>query len=188
MTGMAAALTPSPLPSATVGTANGRFRSGLRGWRQLRDDRPTRLAELDPWSTRHLDALIGLEETAGAAVEGDTLLHFDIRADDVLLTPERVWFVDWPHVCVGAAWVDMVLFAPSVTMQGGPPPEQVIALHPGCRTADTVDVTAAVVATAGFFTHRSLQPTPPGLPTLRAFQAAQGAVARQWVAQRIGWT
>ena len=188
MARMAAALTPSPLPSATVGTANDQFGSRLRGWRQLRDDRPTRLAQLDAWSTRHLEALVGLEATAEAVVEGDTLLHFDVRADNVLLTPKRVWFVDWPLACVGAAWVDMVLFAPSVTMQGGPPPEQAIALHPGCRTADTVDVTAAVVAMAGFFTHRALQPPPPGLPTVRAFQAAQGVVARRWVAQRTGWT
>ena len=188
MAGMAATLTPSPLPSATVGTATDQFGSRLRGWQQLRDEQPTRLGQLDAWSTRHLDALIGLEAAAEAVVGGDTLLHFDVRADNVLITPNRVWFVDWPLACVGAAWVDIVLFAPSVTMQGGPPPESVIALHPGYRTTDTADVTAAIVAMAGYFTHRALQPPPPGLPTLRAFQAAQGVVARQWVAQRICWT
>jgi hypothetical protein len=30
--------------------------------------------------------------------------------------------VDWPHACRGAAFVDVVLLAPSVAMQGGPQP------------------------------------------------------------------
>jgi hypothetical protein len=38
---------------------------------------------------------------------------------------------------------------------------------------------------AGYLTHQSLQPAPPGLPTLRAFQAAQGAVARRWLSELI---
>ncbi len=155
--------------------------------KQLRDERPSRLAQLDPWSVQHLEALIALEALAPTAVVGETLLHFDVRADNVLLTPERVWFVDWPHACLGAAWVDVVGLAPSVTMQGGTPPEQVAARHPAYRQADPAAITAAVAALTGFFVHRSLQPAPPGLPTLRAFQAAQGAVARAWLAQRTGW-
>jgi thiamine kinase-like enzyme len=131
--------------------------------------------------------LADLELSAIAAVTGETLLHFDVRADNVLLTDDRVWFVDWPHASVGAAWVDVVCFAPSVTMQGGPPPEEVIARHPACRTADPSAITATVAAVAGYFTHRALQPPPPGLPTVRAFQAAQGLVARRWLAQRTGW-
>ena len=71
-------------------------------------------------------------------------------------------------------------------MQGGPPPEQVVARHPAARSAEPASITAAVAAIAGYFTHRALQPPPPGLPTLREFQAAQGKVARAWLAQRTG--
>lgn len=184
---LSSALTPSPLSPPLVGDARVEFGERLCGWGQLRDARPSPLDRLDGWSVRHLDALAALEAQAPAAVAGDTLLHFDIRADNVLLTPERVWIFDWPLACVGAAWVDVVFFAPSVRMQGGPPPEAVIMRHPACRAADTDAITAAVAAVAGFFTHRSLQPPPPGLPTVRAFQAAQGAVAREWLAQRTGW-
>jgi Ser/Thr protein kinase RdoA (MazF antagonist) len=35
---------------------------------------------------------------------------------------------------------------------------------------------------ADYFTERSLQPPPPGLPTVRQFQAAQGEVTRRWLA------
>jgi Ser/Thr protein kinase RdoA (MazF antagonist) len=189
---MAAALTPSPVPTTIVSSASDAFGGWLRGWQLIRDERlmstSSQASRLDAWSARHLEALADLELSAAAAVVGETLLHFDVRADNILLTVDRVWFVDWPHACVGAAWVDAVWFAPSVTMQGGPSPEEVIARHPACRTADPAAITATVAAVAGYFTHRALQPPPPGLPTLRAFQAAQGVVARTWLAQRTGWS
>src|SRR5262249_50391011 len=119
--------------------------------------------------------LAELEARAPDAVAGDTLLHFDLRADNILLGADYVWFVDWPHACVGAAWLDMVTFAPSIRMQGGPPPEDVIERHPAYRAADPAYVTAAIAAVAGFFIRGSLQPPPPGLPTLRAFQAARAS-------------
>jgi Phosphotransferase enzyme family len=185
---LGAALTPSPLLPPLVETASEEFATRLCGWQLLCTEEPPRLARLDPWSQRHLAALAELEALAPAAVAGETLLHFDIRADNLLLTEERVWFVDWPLACVGAAWVDLAFFAPSVAMQGGPPPEELRMRSATGRAADPNALTAGVVAMAGFFTHRSLQPPPPGLPTLRAFQAAQGVVARQWVAQRTGWS
>ena len=61
------------------------------------------------------------------------------------------------------------------------------------RKANSVPILAGslivvvVAAVAGFFTSRALQPPPSGLPTVRAFQAAQGDVARRWLAQRTGW-
>lgn len=181
------ALTPSPLPPNTVSTAIHEFTESLCGWRRLQTEAPSRIDGLDGWSMRHLDALAELEAAAPAAVDGNTLLHFDTRADNMLLTADRVWFVDWPLACTGAAWVDVMFFAPSVTMQGGPSPEEVCSHHPAYRAADPAALTAAIAATAGFFTHRSLQPPPPGLPTVRAFQAAQGIIARRWLAQRTGW-
>ena len=39
-----------------------------------------------------------------------------------------------------------------------------------------------IAALAGFFTYQAAQPDPPGLPTLRSFQRAQGAVACEWLA------
>ena len=176
-------LTPSPLPAAVVGTAGDDF---VRGWSRLREEQPSLLCCVDEWSRRHLEALVAIEETVGDLLVGDTLLNCDIRADNILLTPECVWFVDWPHAIVGPPWLDVVAFAPSVTMQGGPHPEEVISRHSACSAADGEAVTAAVVALAGYFTRQAAQPPPPGLPTVRAFQNAQGAIAREWAAHRTG--
>ena len=58
--------------------------------------------------------------------------------------------------------------------------------HPQARRADPDALTAVVAAVAGFFTGEGLRPAPAGLPTLRAFQAAQGEAARAWLARRTG--
>ena len=183
---LADALTPSPLPVTLAGSATRAFQRSINGWRQLSEGPPSDLGSLDAWSRRNLDRLVELESQAPDAVDGDTLLHLDVRADNILLAENRVWLFDWASACVGASWVDAVGFAPSVAMQGGPPPEQVIARHPAARSADPASITAAVASVAGYFTRGALQPPPPGLPTLREFQAAQGAVARDWTAVRTG--
>jgi len=155
-------------------------------WRKLVEERP---ASIDAWSARHLDTLTGLEAEAPAAATGNTLLHLDLRADNLLLTPEdRVLVVDWPHARVGASWIDAVFFAPSVAMQGGPWPEALVAKHPHVRHVDPEAITAVVAAVAPGSSPGRVGPRPasPGLPTLRPFQASQGEVARGWLAHRTG--
>ena len=46
-------LTPSPLPVAIAGRASDVFATEIRGWRRLRDEHPSRLAQVDGWSRRH---------------------------------------------------------------------------------------------------------------------------------------
>jgi aminoglycoside phosphotransferase (APT) family kinase protein len=184
---MAVALTPAP---PTIPRVADRLRESFSGWRRLavahaagEDD----LAGLEPWAARHLDRLADLEAGWPQATEGSTLLHSDLRADNLLLTPTRVVAVDWPWASVGAAWVDLLLLLPSVAMQGGPDPEPTFAAHPVAAEADPGAVTTALAAWAGFLVEGSRQPPPPGLPTLRAFQHGQAVVALEWLRQRTGW-
>jgi hypothetical protein len=198
--------TPSPIE--TVPSVAGYFAEDLRGWRELaalghpgphedghmdsRQDghpglHPYLLTRLDGWSARHLDQLAELESQWPEAAAGITLLHSDVRADNMLITDDGVVFVDWPHACTGAPWFDVVAFAPSVAMQGGPDPEWVLGRAQSAEGADPDAVTAVVAAVAGYFTWQALLPDPPGLPTVRAFQAAQGEPARAWLRQRTGW-
>ena len=173
-------LTPSPVAADQAGAD---FARTINSWTLLLDDSPP---GLDEWSLRHLERLASIEASV-ADVVGETLLHLDIREDNVLLTDKRVYFVDWPHAQVGPPWIDAICFAPSVEMQGGPKPDQVLAAWPGGIRADPDEVNAVVASVAGFFTHRALLPPAPGLPGLREFQAAQGEVARRWLARRTGW-
>lgn len=184
---LAALLTPSPVEAPSAAVAVG---ESMHGWRTLaadsaagRDD----LAGLDPWAARHLGLLAELESGWEDGAAGDTLAHGDLRADNLLLTPDgRVVVVDWPHACLAAPWFDLVLMLPSVRMQGGPPPEGLFARQKAAAGADPAAVTAVLAALTGFFLSRARHPAPPGLPTLRAFQAAQGRVALAWLRERLG--
>jgi thiamine kinase-like enzyme len=180
---LSSALTPSPLGDTR--TATEAVRRTICGWQRLVGAGTS--DGLDAWSQRHLVQLADLEARAPDAVRGDSLLHFDVRADNILMDDQRVWFVDWPHACTGAAWFDVVGMAPSVVMQGGPPAEEVFARYPGAEAVDAARVTQAVATVAGYFTYQALQPPPPGIPTVRAFQSAQASIAREWLAQRTGW-
>jgi Ser/Thr protein kinase RdoA (MazF antagonist) len=180
---MHAELTPSPVPDIEALSAYAVHLFG--GWSTLASlGAPD---ELDPWAAAHLDRLAELESGWPEACAGQTLVHGDVRADNVLIAGERVMFVDWPHACVGNAAFDVVAWAPSVSLEGGPPPEELLALHDLLQRSDPDSVTVLLAAISGFFVSRSLTPAGPGLPTLRAFQAAQGAVALEWLQRRTGW-
>ena len=144
--------------------------------------------DLDEWSRRHLDRLAELDAQAPAATVGSHLLHVDVRTDNVVLAhaaPSADVLVDWPGASLGAPWVDLVALLPALHLDGGPPPSAVMEGAPLARAADPGAIDTFVVALAGYFTRSSLLPAPPGLPTLRPFQAAQGAIARDWSAQRL---
>jgi hypothetical protein len=178
---MAADLTPAPIDPGD--TAADGFRRTINGWQMARQHGETRL---DDWALRHLDRLAELEAAAPEASAGDTLLHFDARADNILIAGRRVYLVDWPWARVGAPWVDWVAMAPSVAMQGGPDPETFLRrFGVGHIPRHAIDSVACSIA--GFFCVHALDPPPPGIPTVRAFQAAQGRVAVRWLRERTGW-
>jgi Phosphotransferase enzyme family len=176
-------LTPSPLPALEPLAVYGRRLFG--GWGELASVGAP--SGLDPWAAEHLDRLAELESGWPQACAGATLVHGDVRADNVLLAGGEVVFVDWPHGSVGNPAFDVVGWAPSVVLEGGPSPEDLLSRHGPSRRADPDAVTVLLAAVSGFFVARSFEPSPPGLPTLRPFQAAQGEVALAWLRRRTGW-
>jgi hypothetical protein len=180
---LAALLTPCPLPD--IPSIVVEWREDFDHWRVAAAGGPP--PALNGWARRNLDRLAALEAGWEPAAAGDTLLHMDLRADNLLVTPERVWVVDWPHATRGAALFDILAMAPSVAMQGGPDPQTLLSLSATGRHADRDRVAALVCALAGYFALQALQPAPPGLPTVRAFQAAQGETAVRWLAELTGW-
>jgi len=174
-------LTPSPIAAATV---EERFREAFTGWRSFAAA-STVADGLDGWAREHVDRLAGIEQGWGEAAAGPTLLHADLRADNVLLTPRGGVVVDWPHVCVGAGWIDLLFALPSVAMHGGGDPERLWNDYPPARSADPAAVTAVLTALVGFFLWLAMQPPPPNLPRLREFQRAQGEAGLAWLRQRL---
>jgi hypothetical protein len=178
---MATDLTPSPIE--TDATASDAFERDINGWLVASQRGEQRL---DRWCSKHLARLADLESLAPTAAVGETLLHFDTRADNILIAEDRVFIFDWPHARLGAAFVDWLLMAASVAMQGGPAPDDFMARFDVADVSQE-DFDAILCSAAGYFVVRALAPAPPGLPTVRAFQAAQGKVAVEWLQKRTGW-
>ncbi len=165
-------------PPPSVPTVAERYGEMFRGWRTLQAAGEGSVA--DPWCVRHLDRLAALEAGWEDAAVGDSLVHGDVRSDNVLLVGNSdVVFVDWASTCTGARWFDVVAMAPSVALEGGGPPEEVQRLAD--LTIANGELVPVVVAMAGYFVQRGRLPDPPGLPTLRAFQRAQAGVTLEWL-------
>jgi aminoglycoside phosphotransferase (APT) family kinase protein len=180
MAKLADRLTPSPIEVRPIATFD---EEQFRGWRTLAAD-PGMAAPLGRAVCSRLDELAAIEEGWVAAAEGHSLLHTDLRADNILLTADEVVFVDWPHARIGAPWIDLLFLLPSAAATGTDP-EEVWAAFPPARVADPDAVTAVLVAQTGFFLYHSLLPPPPNLGRLREFQRVQGEAALRWVDARL---
>lgn len=162
---------PEHLPAAVE-----QLRLLFDGWRSLvaDDDVPKE------WASR-AQLLVGLEADALACAGGDRLVHLDVRADNLIVTPAGdVVLVDWAYTSRGAGWLDIVLWAPALELEGGGTPEASLAAWPGERPAPE-HLLATVAGLAGYFVHRGGLPDPPGIPTLRSFQRAQAVPALAWL-------
>jgi hypothetical protein len=144
--------------------------------------------ELPPLGREHLDELRALAVRGVDACHGESLVHLDVRADNMLVRPDgSVVLVDWPWACRGAAWIDSVSLILNVGLYGGHDVEALMTASPVLRAADPESVTAFLAGLAAYFLQSARRPAPAGLPTLRAFQLAQGEVVLDWLARRLGW-
>jgi aminoglycoside phosphotransferase (APT) family kinase protein len=173
---LAATLTPAP--PAGLPRAADQLADDLAGWAEIAADPPP---GLDPWAAAHSDALVAAADRGRDAIaHGDTLVHCDIRADNLLVRPDgEIIVVDWPAAGVGPAWLDTVLLAINVIVHGGDGDRALAGVDPG----HAVDVIAGVT---GYFLNQARRPDPPGLPTVRAFQRAQGLAMLPWLRGRMG--
>ncbi|MEV0156132.1 aminoglycoside phosphotransferase family protein [Micromonospora sp. NPDC050686] len=178
---MAAALTPAP--AGMTGTAAQALAPDFAGWRRIAADPP---ADLDPWARARLPELCAAADRGLAALAGETLCHLDVRADNLLLTPDgTVTVVDWPWACRGPAWLDTLLTVVNVQVYGGHDPDALLAARRLTAAVDPADLTGALAGFTGFFLDGARQPPPPGIPTVRAFQRLQGDALLPWLARRL---
>ncbi|GAA1980154.1 aminoglycoside phosphotransferase family protein [Catenulispora subtropica] len=178
---LAAVLTPPPLDAPPAAE---RLKRSFCGWSRLRaayEEGRDDLAWLDPWARDRLGALVGLETESADLSHGTTLVNMDVRADNLLMTADRVYVVDWPWAAVGAPWIDLGFFVPSVWMHSGPERARIVTEHPLLADADPEAVTAFAAGLTGMLLERSSQPAPQGLPTLRGFQRAFGTASLEWL-------
>jgi hypothetical protein len=187
---MAAALGPvlTPCPVASAPPASPGLAGLVHGWRELADGPAP---GLDAWTRRNLTRLARLETAWLAAADGDTLLHGDINASNMLIDPDgNTWLVDWAQPVRGAAWIDVADLIPHLILTGHTPAqaERVLAGVSAWASTPPGTITSYAAASAGYWTRSSRLPDPPGVPGLRAYQARAAQAAISWTAYRTGWT
>ncbi len=111
------------------------------------------------------------------------LLHGDLRSDNMHFQQGQLRLVDWPSITLGRPEWDMVAFAQTVTVEGGPTPEQVMSWYGERFPVNANAVECALAWWLTFFAYRAWQPEVPGLPRLRRFQRQQLAVLICWAAR-----
>jgi hypothetical protein len=151
------------------------LRGSVVGWHAVAED-PEPLLGTGLCSREWL--LLALPELVSASddatLDGEELLHFDVRSDNLCFAGERAVLVDWNLACIGSGRFDVAFWLPSLTLEGGPLPWEVM---------DAGSLSAVV---AGFFASRAGLPAVEGAPTVREFQRAQADVALRWVSRELG--
>jgi aminoglycoside phosphotransferase (APT) family kinase protein len=178
---LATALTPPP-EGLAADTFTAEFATWPAYWETLRADLPDL-----PGIAEHLDDAAALAARFDDVADGDTLVHTDIRDDNLMLaTDGRVLLCDWNWPVVGAAWLDTVFLM--IGPRGdGLDVEAALAASPVTRDvpAESIDIVIALIT--AYFLMSAAQPVPPTSPYIRDAQRWQGEVCWRWLAERRGW-
>jgi hypothetical protein len=147
------------------------------GWPQIQAD-PEPLLSLGLCSREWLEAALPELRAAAEAIElsGDSLVHLDIRSDNLCMRDGRALLFDWNQASIGNPRFDLAEWLPSLAAEGGPLPEQLLPHADGAAFAAVF---------AGFWGARAGLPAPPWGPKLREVQRLQSAVALSWAARAL---
>lgn len=135
----------------------------------------------------HLEEAAELAAAAAVATAGETLVHTDIRDDNLLLEPDgRVRICDWNWPVLGAPWLDTV-FALIQPRGDGVDVERLLAERALTRDVPPAHIDRVLALLTGYFLRQQDEPVPPASPYLRQHQAWCGAVTWSWLSERRGW-
>jgi hypothetical protein len=171
-------LTPSP-PELELPPASEEMAGWPAYWDHVRAARP---------EMPHLDEAAALAARFAEAMSGKTVVHTDVRDDNLLITADgRALLCDWNWPMLGAAWLDS-LFLLIGPRGDGIDVEQVIAGHPLLSgvAAEEIDIVLALIT--GYFLKSAGDPVPPTSPFIREAQRWQGEVCWEWLRERRGWS
>lgn len=163
-----AAIAASPPPPNTPPVRE--ILAGFPGWEAVRAD-PGPFLSSGMRSREWLDrALPILRAAADAAqVDGDDLLHLDVRSDNVCFRDGTAILVDWNWCSIGRAEFDIAAWLPSLAFESGPQPWELLP-----------DAGEYAAFLAGFWAAVVGLPPPATAPTVRDQQRRQLEVALAW--------
>jgi hypothetical protein len=179
-------LTPSPVGG--LPTLAERMTGRCETWRALEHAGAWGAVAVDSigeWERTHLSRLASVEAVWTELAVGDTLLHFDLRFDNILISPSgTAQLIDWGRACVGPAVADLVCLLLQSDL-GDLDPQEIFIGHPVGEAAEPKRVDAFLVALASYWTHTASLPGLPHAPHLRdrreySRRATIGWLQRRW--------
>lgn len=169
------AISLTPCPDKTLPSVTENIRFLVARAESLLADPPPGLPDLELYAK----ALDGLDPDDAT---GDTLLHADLKADNILVTNGRAVVIDWALACQGAAWVEVALLVPWLIKYGRTPEqaEHLAAEAPAWGEAPDRTLTGLAAAWTLFREYMAHH----GPVSLREQRARSAAVGRTWVRHR----
>jgi hypothetical protein len=146
------------------------------GWKEVAADPAPFLAlglTTAHWLTAALPTLVEAERLA--PLDGDDLLHLDVRSDNLCFGADGPRLLDWNCAQRGNALADVAAWLPSLAAEGGPAPATVLPGQP--------ELAAWV---SGFFAARAGLAPVPKAPGVRPIQRVQLQAALPWVIEALG--
>lgn len=174
---VAEALTPPPT-GLELDTFAGELATWPSYWQHVRQTRP---------HLPHLEEAAALAARFGEVTGGTSVVHTDVRDDNLLITPAgSALLCDWNWPVLGAAWLDtlVLLVGPC---GDGLDVEKILAERRLTRDvpAEHIDIVLALMA--GYFFKSGDDPVPTTSPHLREAQRWQLDVVWAWLGERRGW-
>ena len=169
-------LTPAPVALATD-TLPAEVGPFAELWEHVRVTRP---------ALAHLNEAAALAAEATTALAGDTLVHLDVRDDNLIIGGDQVWLCDWNWPVVGPAWVDSISLL--VQARGdGLDVDRVLMERRLTRDVSPDHIDGLLALMAGYFFKAADDPVPNSSPHLRDHQAWMRDVTWAWLTERRGW-
>ena len=102
-------------------------KAGLPGWKDVAAN-PQPFLGLQLCSVSWLDKCLPvlLDAAAAAQLNGESLVHNDLRSDNLCFRNGKAIFVDWNWTRIGNSLFDVAAWLPSLHSEGGPLPETIL--------------------------------------------------------------
>jgi len=158
------------------------------GWTTFADDHAPFVAYWEKLGhLPHAEEAATLAAGFAEQTTGETLVHLDVRDDNLLIRPDgSVLLCDWNWPVLGAPWLDSLILL--IGPRGdGLDVERHLATHPllGEVAPEAIDSVLALLA--GYFLKSAADPVPTFSPYVRDVQRWQGEVCLDWLGERRGW-
>lgn len=148
-------------------------------------------AYLPRLTTAHLADIRELGSIGREALAGDSVLHNDLRADNIIIrtassTPAQALFCDWNFLSTGPAWADWVALL-VYPRHAGIDVDPWLAESPLSAAANPDHIDAWLAALAAYMITSGAQPELSTSPHLRTHQRFTAHLLIDWLSERRKW-